>query len=123
MTGDVFTYVLSVVLGGAKPYAVTCDLFTGDWVPSASGPAYTNESCSWMESRQNCMKNGRPDSGYLFWRWNPRDCELPPFDAGQFLELMRNRTWGFIGDSITRNHVQSLLCILSKVIVTVFQQN
>lgn len=98
-----------------NPRKVTCDLFTGDWVPSASGPAYTNESCSWMESRQNCVKNGRPDSGYLFWRWNPRDCELPPFDAGQFLELMRNRTWGFIGDSITRNHVQSLLCILSKV--------
>ncbi|KAI8569737.1 hypothetical protein RHMOL_Rhmol02G0300400 [Rhododendron molle] len=92
-----------------------CDLFTGDWIPYASGPAYNNESCSWMESRQNCMKNGRPDTGYLFWRWNPRNCELPPFDAGQFLELMRNKIWGFIGDSITRNHVQSLLCILSKV--------
>lgn len=123
MAGDVFTYVLRIVLGGAKLSAEKCDLFTGDWIPYASGPAYNNESCSWMESRQNCMKNGRPDTGYLFWRWNPRNCELPPFDAGLFLELMSNKTWGFIGDSITRNHVQSLLCILSKVIITLIWQN
>ncbi|KAJ9706142.1 hypothetical protein PVL29_001616 [Vitis rotundifolia] len=61
------------------------------------------------------MKNGRPDSAYLYWRWSPRDCELPQFDAYRFLELMRNKAWALIGDSITRNHVQSLLCILSKV--------
>ncbi|XP_057511719.1 protein trichome birefringence-like 23 [Actinidia eriantha] len=92
-----------------------CDLFTGDWIPSSSGPLYTNESCRLIEGHQNCMTNGRPDTGYLYWRWNPRYCELPPFNAGQFLELMRNKTWSLIGDSITRNHVQSLLCILSKV--------
>ncbi|KAF9614932.1 hypothetical protein IFM89_021362 [Coptis chinensis] len=61
------------------------------------------------------MTNGRPDSGYLYWRWKPRDCELPRFDAKRFLKLMRNKSWAFIGDSISRNHVQSLLCILSKV--------
>ncbi|XAR70198.1 hypothetical protein NMG60_11026976 [Bertholletia excelsa] len=92
-----------------------CDLFTGDWIPSSSGPRYTNETCSLIEGHQNCMKNGRPDTGYLYWRWNPRDCELRPFDAELFLELMRNKSWAFIGDSISRNHVQSLLCTLSKV--------
>ncbi|XP_065858645.1 protein trichome birefringence-like 23 isoform X2 [Euphorbia lathyris] len=92
-----------------------CDLFVGDWVPEPSGPLYTNSSCSLIEGHQNCMRNGRPDSGYLYWRWNPRNCELPPFDAQRFLELMTDKTWALIGDSISRNHVQSLLCMLSTV--------
>ncbi|PIA49085.1 hypothetical protein AQUCO_01300143v1 [Aquilegia coerulea] len=98
-----------------KPPKGKCDLFTGDWIPNPSGPIYTNESCHVIEPHQNCMKNGRPDSGYLFWRWKPRDCEIPRFDAKKFLELMKNKQWALIGDSIQRNHVQSLLCILSKV--------
>ncbi|KAF8380094.1 hypothetical protein HHK36_027564 [Tetracentron sinense] len=92
-----------------------CDIFTGDWIPNPSGPIYTSESCHVIEDHQNCMRNGRPDSGYLYWRWNPRDCELPQFNAERFLELMTNKSWAFVGDSISRNHVQSLLCILSKI--------
>lgn len=92
-----------------------CDLFTGDWIPNPSGPAYTNETCQMMEGHQNCMKNGRPDSGYLYWKWSPRDCELPQFNAERFLELMMHKTWALVGDSISRNHVESLLCMLSRV--------
>ncbi|KAF7826158.1 protein trichome birefringence-like 25 [Senna tora] len=92
-----------------------CDLFVGDWVPDLSGPVYTNESCHVIEDHQNCMTNGRPDSGYLYWRWSPRDCQLPKFDPTKFLHAMRHKWWAFIGDSISRNHVQSLLCILSQV--------
>ncbi|KAL6982004.1 protein trichome birefringence-like [Sarracenia purpurea var. burkii] len=92
-----------------------CDIFTGEWVRDPSGPFYTNESCHHIEAHQNCMKNGRPDSEYLYWRWKPRDCELPRFDPQRFLEFMRNKSWAFIGDSISRNHVQSLLCTLSQV--------
>lgn len=92
-----------------------CDLFNGDWIRNEAGPAYTNESCSLIENHQNCMKNGRPDTGYLYWKWKPRECNLPDFNAKRFLEMMRNKSWALIGDSITRNHVQSLLCILSKV--------
>ncbi|KAM1125543.1 hypothetical protein FF1_040822 [Malus domestica] len=94
---------------------VKCDLFAGDWVPDPSGPRYTSESCHVVEPHQNCMKNGRPDSEYFYWRWNPRDCELPKFNPQSFLGIMRNKSWAFIGDSISRNHVQSLLCILSQV--------
>ncbi|KAJ7951273.1 Protein trichome birefringence-like [Quillaja saponaria] len=61
------------------------------------------------------MRNGRPDSDYLYWRWSPRDCDLPKFNPNNFLDLMRNKSWAFIGDSISRNQVQSLLCILSQV--------
>lgn len=95
--------------------AAECDLFTGDWVPDPSAPAYTNATCHAIEDHQNCMRNGKPDSGYLYWRWNPRDCELPRFDPAKFLDFMRDKSWAFIGDSISRNHVQSLLCILYQV--------
>jgi hypothetical protein len=61
------------------------------------------------------MKNGRPDTEYLYWKWKPQDCELTQFSAHKFLDSMRNKVWALIGDSISRNHVQSLLCILSKV--------
>ncbi|KAK9275089.1 hypothetical protein L1049_022348 [Liquidambar formosana] len=100
--------------GDQLPHGEKCDLLIGDWIPNPSGPAYTNESCHLIENHQNCMKNGRPDSGYLYWRWHPRDCELPQFNAKRFLELMRNKAWALIGDSISRNHVQSILCMLSQ---------
>lgn len=92
-----------------------CDLFVGDWIPKSSGPTYTNETCPFIESHQNCMLNGRPDSAYLYWGWKPRDCELSGFDAHKFLEMMRNKSWALVGDSISRNHMQSLICMLSKV--------
>lgn len=96
----------------AKP---KCDLFSGEWVPYPSGSVYNNNSCPFIEQPQNCMSNGRPDSDYLYWRWNPLDCKLAKFDPERFLDSMRNKSWGFIGDSISRNHVQSFLCILSQV--------
>ncbi|XP_059636108.1 protein trichome birefringence-like 26 [Cornus florida] len=92
-----------------------CDLFKGDWVVDPSGPVYTYVSCQWIESHTNCMKNGRPDTGYLHWRWAPQGCDLPKFDPYGFLGLMRNKSWAFIGDSIMGNQVPSLLCLLSQV--------
>ncbi|KAL8499728.1 hypothetical protein ACS0TY_019626 [Phlomoides rotata] len=92
-----------------------CNLFIGDWIPDSNGPAYTNTTCSTIEAPQNCMRNGRPDSDYVYWRWKPKDCSLAKFDPRKFLERMRDKSLAFIGDSIMRNHIQSLLCILSQV--------
>ncbi|KAL3829736.1 hypothetical protein ACJIZ3_018538 [Penstemon smallii] len=92
-----------------------CNLFIGDWVPDPNGPVYTNTTCYTIEAPQNCMKNGRPDSDYAYWRWKPRECTLPKIDPKKFLNLMRDKSLAFIGDSIMRNHIQSLLCILSQV--------
>ncbi|AQL03704.1 Protein trichome birefringence-like 25 [Zea mays] len=100
--------------GSTKPEE-SCDLFHGEWVPNSSGPAYTNASCRFIESPQNCMTNGRPDTDYLNWRWKPYGCEVSPFDGKKFLDGMKGKHWALIGDSILRNHVQSLLCLLSKV--------
>ncbi|KAI3501387.1 hypothetical protein L1887_29255 [Cichorium endivia] len=61
------------------------------------------------------IRTFRPDTGYLYWRWSPKACELPRFDAKKFLETMRDKSWAFVGDSITRNHLQSFICVLSQV--------
>lgn len=97
----------------------TCDIFHGEWVPDPGySPEYTNETCSYIQEYQNCFKYGRPDSEFLRWRWQPSQCDLPRFDAGKFLRLVRGKTLAFVGDSLSRNHMQSLLCLLSKVLLT-----
>ncbi|XP_020098214.1 protein trichome birefringence-like 26 isoform X2 [Ananas comosus] len=91
-----------------------CDLFKGEWIVNPVGPAYTNESCEFIEPARDCITNGRPDTKYLYWKWKPYGCELPLFNAKKFLNSMQNKSWVFIGDSIIRNQLLSLLCLLSK---------
>ncbi|KAI3914626.1 hypothetical protein MKW98_005676, partial [Papaver atlanticum] len=64
---------------------------------------------------QNCQGNGRPDKEYESWRWKPSQCDLPRFDGKKFLELMRGKTLAFIGDSVARNQMESMLCLLWQV--------
>ncbi|PIA63378.1 hypothetical protein AQUCO_00201012v1 [Aquilegia coerulea] len=92
-----------------------CDIFNGDWIPNPDAPYYTNEKCTAIPDRQNCMKYGRPDTDFMKWRWKPDDCELPIFDPSQFLELVRGKSLAFVGDSVGRNQLQSLICLLSRV--------
>ncbi|KAJ0986810.1 hypothetical protein J5N97_005166 [Dioscorea zingiberensis] len=61
------------------------------------------------------MKYGRPDTEFLRWRWKPEGCELLRFDPAIFLDMVREKSLAFVGDSIARNHMQSLMCMLSKV--------
>ncbi|XAR51572.1 hypothetical protein NMG60_11006236 [Bertholletia excelsa] len=91
-----------------------CNIFRGKWVPHPKGPYYTNETGCVIESAQNCMKYGRPDTRYMYWRWRPNECELPLFNAAQFLVILRGKSMAFVGDSVARNHVQSLGCMLSS---------
>ncbi|KAF3443224.1 hypothetical protein FNV43_RR12906 [Rhamnella rubrinervis] len=61
------------------------------------------------------MKFGRPDSEYLKWRWKPTNCELTLFNLVQFLELVRGKSMAFVGDSLGKNQIQSLLCVLDTL--------
>lgn len=92
-----------------------CDIFSGEWVPNPEAPYYTNTTCWAIHEHQNCMKYGRPDTEFMKWRWKPNDCELPIFNPFQFLDIMRGKSMAFIGDSVGRNQMQSLLCLLSRV--------
>ncbi|KAM5563765.1 protein trichome birefringence-like 10 [Rosa sericea] len=93
-----------------------CDVFDGNWVWDESYPLYQSQNCSFLDGGFRCTENGRPDSFYTKWRWQPKDCNLPRFDAGMMLEKLRNRRLVFAGDSIGRNQWESLLCMLSSVI-------
>lgn len=92
-----------------------CDLYDGKWIYDKSGPLYSNNSCPVLTQMQNCRGNGRPDTEYENWRWKPAKCDLPRFDPRKFLELMRGKTLAFIGDSVARNQMESMLCILWQV--------
>ncbi|XP_061953410.1 protein YLS7 [Populus nigra] len=92
-----------------------CDLDQGSWFYDSLGPLYTNNTCPVLTQMQNCQGNGRPDKEYENWRWKPSQCDLPRFNAKKFLELMRGKTIAFIGDSVARNQMESMLCLLWQV--------
>ncbi|KAF5456992.1 hypothetical protein F2P56_021132 [Juglans regia] len=92
-----------------------CDIFSGEWIPNPKAPYYTNTSCWAIHEHQNCMKYGRPDTEFMKWRWKPSGCNLPIFNPAQFLELVRGKSLAFVGDSVGRNQMQSLICLLSRV--------
>lgn len=87
-------------------------MYHGNWVYSSAGPLYSNNSCPVLSQMQNCQGNGRPDKDYENYRWKPTKCNLPRLDPKKFLELMRGKTLAFIGDSVARNQMESMLCIL-----------
>ncbi|XP_057769904.1 protein trichome birefringence-like 19 [Salvia miltiorrhiza] len=108
-TSPLSTYETSVESSEA------CDIFAGEWVPDPDAPYYTNKTCWAIHEHQNCMKYGRPDSDFMKWRWKPDDCDLPAFDPFLFLDMLRDKSVAFVGDSVGRNQMQSMICLLSKV--------
>lgn len=93
-----------------------CDIFTGEWIPNPDAPYYTNLTCFAIHDHQNCMKYGRPDSEFMRWRWKPDGCELPVLDPSVFLDVVRGKSIAFVGDSVARNQMQSMICLLSKIL-------
>ncbi|OMO98809.1 hypothetical protein CCACVL1_04064 [Corchorus capsularis] len=93
-----------------------CDIFSGEWVRNTDPPYYTNMTCSALiHDHQFCMKYGRPDTDFMKWKWKPYGCELPVFDPSQFLEIVKGKSLAFVADSLGRNQIQSLICLLSRV--------
>lgn len=92
----------------------SCDVFEGDWVWDKNYPLYESKDCRLLDDGFRCTENGRPDFFYTKWRWQPKDCNLPRFDAKLMLEKLRNKRVVFVGDSIGRNQWESLLCMLSS---------
>ena len=54
-----------------------CDLFSGGWVREESYAFYPPRSCPHIDDDFNCHKNGRQDTGFLNWRWQPSGCDIP----------------------------------------------
>nr|CAB3499735.1 unnamed protein product [Digitaria exilis] len=91
-----------------------CHIFRGDWVPDPDAPYYTNATCKAIHEHYDCMRYGKPDLGFVRWRWQPDGCDLPRLDPWRFLDLMRGKSLAFVGDSLARNHKDSLICLLTR---------
>uniref|UniRef100_A0A7N0R924 Trichome birefringence-like N-terminal domain-containing protein n=1 Tax=Kalanchoe fedtschenkoi TaxID=63787 RepID=A0A7N0R924_KALFE len=89
-----------------------CDLYTGKWVRDDQYPIYKPGTCPYVDEAFGCQDNGRPDTDYLKWRWQPDGCQLPRFNASDFLEKLRGKRLMLVGDSMNRNQFESILCVL-----------
>ncbi|KAH9325583.1 hypothetical protein KI387_005761, partial [Taxus chinensis] len=97
--------------------STSCDIFSGRWVVDERYPIYgLQQSCPYLSPQFNCKNNGRPDSLYSKWRWQPQDCTIPSFNAMEMLEIIRGKRLLFVGDSLSRNQWESMVCMLQSVI-------
>ncbi|TVU09152.1 hypothetical protein EJB05_42593, partial [Eragrostis curvula] len=105
------SFVSSVVPGEGR----RCNYSDGQWVRAPGHARRYNGTLCNVKASHDCIRNGRPDTGYLDWRWQPADdvgCPLPAFDAEAFLSAIRGKHVAFIGDSMARNQANSLVCLL-----------
>ncbi|KAH7514645.1 protein trichome birefringence-like 3 isoform X1 [Ziziphus jujuba] len=94
-----------------------CTVGNGKWVFNRSiKPLYTDRSCPYLDRQVSCAMNGRPDSNYTHWEWQPEDCILPRFDPELALKKLRGKRLLFVGDSLQRGQWQSFVCLVESII-------
>lgn len=86
----------------------------GKWVKDDGYPVYQPGSCPFVDEAYDCQSNGRPDFEFMKWRWKPDDCDLPRFNATDFLVRIRGKRLMLVGDSMNRNQFESMLCLLHE---------
>lgn len=93
-----------------------CNVVNGKWVFNSSiKPLYSDRTCPYLDRQVSCVKNGRPDSDYRHWEWQPEDCTLPRLkDLANFMfsillgKLYLSHLLHSIGDSLCTDSIQSL---------------
>ncbi|XP_023893525.1 protein trichome birefringence-like 3 [Quercus suber] len=94
-----------------------CNVANGKWVFNRSiKPFYSDRSCPYLDRQVSCVKNGRLDSDYQHWEWQPEDCTLPRFNQELALKKLRDKRLLFVGDSLQRGQWQSLVCMVESII-------
>ncbi|XP_073158342.1 protein trichome birefringence-like 3 isoform X2 [Henckelia pumila] len=97
--------------------AEECSVVHGKWVFNSSiKPLYFEKSCPYLDRQVTCLMNGRPDSDYRHWQWQPDDCNLPRFNPKIALENLQGKRLMFVGDSLQRGQWQSFVCLVNSVI-------
>ncbi|KAI7756716.1 hypothetical protein M8C21_023937, partial [Ambrosia artemisiifolia] len=109
--GVLLLLVVNVFINGESKNP-SCDMFQGNWVIDKSYPLYNASVCPFVGKEFDCAKNKRPDRQYLQYRWQPHSCSLSRFDGRNLLEKLRGKTIMFVGDSLSKNHWLSLLCMI-----------
>ncbi|WCJ28048.1 Protein trichome birefringence-like 3 [Euphorbia peplus] len=94
-----------------------CSVNTGKWMFNKTlKPLYTDRSCPYLDRQVSCVQNGRPDSDYRHWEWQPDDCTLPRFNPEVALKKLRGKRLLFVGDSLQRGQWQSFVCMVEWII-------
>ncbi|CAO2820125.1 unnamed protein product [Amaranthus hypochondriacus] len=94
-----------------------CDVSDGKWVFNRSiKPLYSDRSCPYLDKQVSCVKNGRPDSNYRYWHWQPDECSLRRFNPERALKRLKGKRLLFVGDSLQRGQWQSFVCLVESII-------
>ncbi|KAL2541477.1 Protein trichome birefringence-like 3 [Abeliophyllum distichum] len=94
-----------------------CSLVHGKWVFNRSvNPLYSDRTCPYLDRQFSCVKNGRLDSDYRHWQWQPDDCMLPRFDPQIALRKLQGKRLMFVGDSLQRGQWESFVCLVESII-------
>ncbi|KAL8511663.1 hypothetical protein ACS0TY_018176 [Phlomoides rotata] len=113
---NIFVFIVSAkseLMKNTSYLSSGCNLFSGDWVFNPSSkPLYDSSSCPFLDSEFDCLMFGRPDKNYLGYSWKPTSCNLPSFDGVDFLKRWKGKKIMFVGDSLSLNHWNSLVCML-----------
>ncbi|XP_014516142.1 protein trichome birefringence-like 3 [Vigna radiata var. radiata] len=94
-----------------------CDFRNGKWVFNSSiKPLYSGTSCPYISRPYSCVKNGRVDSDYQYWEWQPEDCNLPKFNPELALKKLQGKRLLFVGDSLQKSQWESFVCMVEWII-------
>lgn len=74
----------------SNPGPETCDHSYGKWVWDETQPGRVySENCPFLDPGFRCLHNGRRDSDYQKWRWQPHQCNIPRYFS--FLLYISNK--------------------------------
>ncbi|XP_068657220.1 protein trichome birefringence-like 12 [Aristolochia californica] len=91
----------------------TCIFSEGRWIQDPSYQPIYEANCPFHRNAWNCLRNKRDNMRNInSWRWIPDNCSLSRIHPVDFLDLMRDKNIGFVGDSLNENFLVSILCVL-----------
>ncbi|XP_047963262.1 protein trichome birefringence-like 31 [Salvia hispanica] len=116
-TGRRYTTAVPIDVSVDEEIEEGCNVFQGSWIrDNESFPLYGEESCPFLVKQTTCVRNGRSDSFYQNWRWQPDACDLPRFDGMKLMEMLRNKRLMFVGDSVQRGMFESMICLVHSAL-------